>query len=279
MFQIKEMSTEDLAFAIHLTEKAGWGLSEEDFKFMMELEPKGCFALLQDSKRVGVATCVSFDKIAWFGNLIVSEESRKKGAGSLLVKHSIEYLMGRKVRTVGLYAYIDKVPFYERLEFKYDSEFVVLKGRGFSSHIETSLRPAQKQDLQEIIDYDATCFCASRKKSLEPILLDSDNQCCTYVDDGQIQGYAVAKVYKGMAELGPVVCQQARSDVAIDLLKAVLNKLKGADVSMCIPKKESSIINMLISSGFKESFRVARMFYGPQLSEQCICIPESLERG
>jgi len=252
---------------------------EDDFKFMVELEPKGCFVLLQGSERIGIATNISFGRMAWFGNLIVSESHRNVGAGSLLVRHSLKYLTGRGVKTVGLYAYVDKIPFYKRLGFEYDSDFIVLKGEAFSSMPKTSLRQAGKENVQEIINYDDACFGASRKKMLEPILLDSDNLCYESSEDGQILGYAVAKVCRGRAELGPLVCLRGRTDVALDLLTATLNRLKGLEVSLCIPEKESQILKMLMEAGFTENFRVARMFHGPRIVDKCIYLAESLERG
>jgi GNAT superfamily N-acetyltransferase len=273
------MSTEDLPFAVRITDEKGWGLTEEDFRFMMELEPKGCFVLFQGSERIGIATNISFSRMAWFGNLIVSERHRNVGAGSLLVKHSLKYLIGKGVETVGLYAYLDKIPFYKRLGFEYDSDFIAMKGEAFSSTPKTSSRQAGKENVQEIINYDNVCFGASRRKMLEPILLDSDNLCYESSEDGQILGYAVAKVYRGRAELGPLVCQRGRTDVALDLLTATLNRLKRLEVSLCIPEKESQIIKMLMESGFTENFRVARMFHGPRIVDKCIYLAESLERG
>ena len=273
------MSTKDIPFAVSITDEKGWGLTEEDFKFMMELEPKGCFVLLQNSEKIGMATNINFGTIAWFGNLIVSESHRNVGAGSLLVKHSLKYLTSKGVKTVGLYAYVDKIPFYKRLGFEYDSDFIVLNGKAFSSTPKTSLRQAGKENVQEIINCDNACFGASRRKMLEPILLDSDNLCYESSADGQILGYAVAKVYRGRAELGPLVCQRGRTDVATDLLEATLNRLEGLEVSLCIPEKESQILNMLTKSGFTENFRVARMFYGSNIVDKCICLAESLERG
>jgi hypothetical protein len=92
-------------------------------------------------------------------------------------------------------------------------------------------------------------------------------------------GYAATKVYEDMAEVGPLVCRKGRDDVAIALLEANLNKLNGLKVSLCMPKKESSIINVLIESGFAEDFRVARMFFKPQTVKDCVYVAESLERG
>ena len=279
MFQVRSMTPEDFAFAIQITDQIGWGLAKEDFKFMIELEPKGSFILLDDSEKIGIATTVSFGKIGWFGNLIVSEKRRKEGAGSLLVKHAIKYLTSKKVETIGLYAYMERIPFYKRLGFQLDSGFTVLKGTAFSSQIKPNLKRAEKQDINKIIDYDGSCFGASRRKLLEPILSDQDNLCYMHVEGGQISGYAVAKVYRGVAELGPLMCQQRRGDVAINLLRTILRKLKGREVSMCVAEKEKLLLNKLKESEFSESFRVARMFLGRPVGGNCIYVAESLERG
>jgi GNAT superfamily N-acetyltransferase len=279
MFHVKNMSPKDFDFAIQITGQMNWHLAKEDFEFMMELEPKGCFVLLDISEKIGIATTISFGKVGWFGNLIVSESRRKRGAGSLLVNHALKYLKSRNVETVGLYAYVDKIPFYRRLGFEYDSDFIVLNGKGFPSSVGADLKKAEKEDIQKIIDYDNLCFGASRRKLLEPILLDPDNSCYFSIEKDQISGYAVAKVYKGGAELGPLVCPKGRNDIAIKLLRTILNKLHRLEVSMCVPQKENLILKMLMESGFSENFRVARMFFGPPIVKDCIYVAESLERG
>lgn len=270
------MSETDFPFAICLTNTKCWMLTEKDFKFMIELEPEGCFILLSNSERIGITTNISFNKIGWLGNLIISEANRRRGAGSLLVEHSVSYLKTKKVSTVGLYSYLDTVLFYRSLGFDLDSEFVVLKGRGFHSAITNKIRRAGK-DTQDIINYDCSCFGASRRKLLEPILLDSANFGYVYIQNGQVLGYVVAKVYNGMSEIGPLGCK--RSDVAINLIKTVLNELVGFEVYMCIQAKEAAILSILMKSGFVEIFRVARMFLGPHVVNDCIYFAESLERG
>lgn len=272
------MSISDFEFAVRTTDQMGWGLTEQDFEFMVELEPEGCFVLFEDMERIGIATSVSFGKVGWFGNLIVNESKRNKGAGSLLVNHALKYLTGKGVETVGLYAYMERVPFYKRLGFESDSEFIVMRGKSFCSPVAASARLAEKQDIDEIISYDQFCFGASRRKLLTPILTDPDNLC--YVSgEKKILGYALAKVYRGAAELGPVVCERGHTEIAVDLLKATLNRLEGLVVSMFVPKRQSAILSFLIDSGFRQTFKVERMFYGPPAGKDCIYMAESLERG
>ena len=279
MFHVKTMSKEDFDFAVQTTDKMNWNLTIADFEFMIELEPEGCFVLLENSKKIGLATTISFGTIAWFGNLIVNESHRKRGAGSQLVEHSLEYLTQKHAKTVGLYAYMDRIPFYERLGFKRDSEFTVLNGRGLSLPVKSIVREAEKQDLQEIIEFDRSCFGSSRRKLLEPIILDPDNLCSISAEEKHMVGYVVAKVYRHMSEIGPLVCRKGREDAAVNLLRSVLSRLQGYEVSMCVSNKESTIINFFKTLGFNESFRVARMFFGSPIAEDCISMVESLERG
>jgi GNAT superfamily N-acetyltransferase len=279
MFQIKTMTPEDFDFAVQITGKMNWNLTTADFEFMIELEPDGCFILLENSKKIGLATTVSFGPIAWFGNLIVNESHRKRGAGSQLVSHSIEYLKRKQVKTIGLYAYTDRIPFYERVGFKYDTEFTVLNGRGSSMPVKSAAELAKKQDLQKIIEFDQLCFGASRRKLLEPIILDPDNLCCLSAEGKRMVGYAVAKVYRQMGEIGPLVCRKGHEDVAVNLLRSLLSRLEGYEVSMCVPSKESTILDSVKTLRFAESFRVTRMFHGSPIAEDCICMAESLERG
>lgn len=279
MFRITTMSEEDIDFAIKITDHMKWNLSRSDFEFMIELEPDGCFVLFEDSKRIGLATTVTYDTVAWFGNLIIDENYRNKGAGSLLVKHSIEYLMHKNVETIGLYAYMDRIHFYQTLGFNYDSKFTVLKGKGRTLPPKSDVRQAQKQDIREIVKFDGYCFGADRRKLVEPIILDADNLCYVSIKDERIVGYVVAKLFGKMGEIGPLVYQKDQDNVAIGLLNFILSKLEKYQVSAYVPTRENMILDHLRKVGFAESFQVARMFFGPPLDSDCICMAESLERG
>ncbi len=279
MLQIRTMSNEDLPFAVQITDRVKWNLLEDDFKFMMELEPEGCFVAIDNKERIGLATTVSYGDIGWFGNLIVNEEYRNKGTGSKLVKHSIKYLLRRNVKTVGLYAYENTVHFYKRLDFKYDLDFVVMKGKGFPSCSNSNAKRARESDIAKIVECDESCFGYSRKKLLEPILSDKDNLCYMVTEDGHVSAYVVAKVYRGAAELGPLVCPAGRNKLVSDLLEVALDKLNDVEVSLIMPVEENIIINMLEGKGFNRAFRVARMFHGLHIVKRCIRAAESLERG
>lgn len=280
MFQVKQMSPEDIEFAVQITDTMNWNLTEQDFNFMMNLEPEGCFVLMHNSEKIGLTTTVSFGKVGWIGNLIVNESSRRKGAGSMLIKHAVNYLKSKSVKTIGLYSYKEKVNFYTRLGFKRDLEFKVLKGKAFSSPPkETRIGKMGESDIQKIIAFDSFYFGASREKLLEKIARVKENLGYCHIENGEIFGYVMAKVFDHYAEIGPLICRRENSDTATHFLKEILQKLEGFEVSICLPKREEELVGMLLNGEFKGAFDVVRMFYGQPTLKDCIYIAESLERG
>ena len=207
MFQVKTMRTKDYAFATELANTMNWNMAPEDFQFMASLEPNGCFVLFEGSKRVGIATCISYGKVGWFGNLIVQEEYRHRGAGSALVTHAVDYLHDKGVQTIGLYAYPNLTSFYGGLGFKSDEDFSVLRKEHFSSITAKALPAVGRGQLSSIERLDSQCFGGDRKKLLESIVLEKGNASYCVSDSSGLVGYVAATIYETMAWIGPLVCQ------------------------------------------------------------------------
>jgi ribosomal protein S18 acetylase RimI-like enzyme len=279
MFHWKKMKMDDFPFAVHLANKMNWNMTKEDFEFMLKLEPQGCLVLLHNQERLGIVTSVSFGKLGWFGNMIIKEEFRGNGAGSVLVDHAMDYLKNKGVETIGIYAYPHLVKFYRRFGFECDIDFLVLKGKATISSTHEMLREANKKDVPAITNFDSQCFGANRKKLLELIILNKYNLCYISTENSEIAGYVATKVYNKTVEVGPLVCRADREEEAEMLLKTMLSRLNGLEVFMYIPKKEASLLNILHKAGLKEDFRVVRMFSGPAVVKNCIYAAESLERG
>jgi GNAT superfamily N-acetyltransferase len=279
MFHVEKMTPADFAFAVQLANTMEWNMTSGDFEFNATLEPEGCFTLFDGAEHVGLATCISYGRVGWFGNLI-KPKYRRKGAGTLLVKHAVSYLQSVGVKTVGLYAYSHLIPFYSQLGFKDNAEFVVLKaGKVASATEEEKMKAASKQDIPTLVELDSRCFGACRQRLLESILLYGENLCQVAVEEGELVGFAAAKIYGKMAEVGPLVCRINRSDIADKLLKSVLWRLQSREAFMCLPSADAALIEVAAKTGFAEEFRVARMFLGSLSPQNCIYVAESLERG
>ncbi len=281
MFRVRTMAPKDFSFAVSLANTMNWNMTAADFEFNRQLEPTGCLILEEDSGPIGLATCISYGQVGWFGNLVVDEAHRKLGAGSQLVKHSVSYLKTRGVTTVGLYAYPHLVEFYGRIGFRGDVDFVVLKANAISANFGASenLKIVDAQDLPLITDFDSSCFGSPRKRLLEAIFTSPGNIGYVAVDGSRIEGFVVAKVFGEVAEIGPLACPRSKPKIAVDLLKAVLIRLYGFEAYMYLPANEISLLEIALNAGFTEKFRLKRMFLGPDVAKNCIYSAESLERG
>jgi GNAT superfamily N-acetyltransferase len=279
MFQVKQMRRGDFEFAADLANTMGWNMAPEDFEFNLSLEPGGCFVAFDGNRRIGVATCIGFGGVGWFGNLIVAEQYRGKGAGNLIVKHAVNYLQSKGVQTIGLYAYPNLLKFYGNLGFKEDEEFSL-----FSIESLGSVLPEVKPEegisrIGQIELFDYGYFGADRKRLLESIILEKGNLCYLALESERIVGYVAATVYERMAWVGPLICQPGKTDVARNLINATLTKLRGLSVYLALPKKETVVTKVLAKAGFKEEFSVTRMYLGQPSVKNCIYMVESLERG
>jgi GNAT superfamily N-acetyltransferase len=278
MFRIQTMQPHDYSFAVELANTMEWSMAKEDFAFNKTLEPDGCFTLYNGAERVGVATCIRYGSVGWFGNLIVQPALRGKGAGTELVKHAVAYLKRAGVETVGLYAYKHLVDFYNKIGFFPNGEFSVLKAKEIFPVNAKKVQAANKRDFSAILNLDKGCFGGSRQKLLKP-QLESGNPCFVNFQDNKVVGYAAARVYGSFAEVGPLVCKRNSQESAQDLLRAVLSKLQGFEGWLVAPKAETTLLQVALDAGFAVEFDVVRMFLGSPCTQDCVYIAESLERG
>jgi len=273
------MKREHFSFAVQLANTMDWNMGEPDFEFNVNLEPDGCFVLFQAEDPIGIATCVSYGKTGWFGNLAVKEEHRKAGAGTIIVKYAIKYLKEKGVEIIGLYAYDYLVGFYEKLGFKPHNDFVVLNGKPSVCRPHGTSMKVRKKDIPGLIDLDRRCFGWERQKLLNHLLLDKANLSYLFLHKNKIAGFAAAKVYDVMAEIGPVICNQEHTDAAIDLLRTLLYNLRNRNIYAYVPVEAKCLLTTLLAWGLQEKFFVKRMFLGALNAQSCVYFPESLERG
>jgi GNAT superfamily N-acetyltransferase len=273
------MEARDVPRSVALTDLMNWGFEEEDFFFMMELEPRGCFVALKDDEVIGVVTSISFGSVGWIGNVIVSPEERRRGAGATLVSEALNHLKAEGVTAIGLYAYRNVIPFYESLGFKADRDFSWLMC-GNVSWIGESMPELDSRDLEVVMEFDEQCFGASRKRLLETIYNSPQGICGAILDDGKPISYLMATKSSTSAEIGPWICMPGREEEGFHLFRSFGKALHGLEAHVGVPSDRSDVINFLSSLGFAEDFPVVRMFHGPVPPDRnCALAMESLERG
>src|SRR5207253_8093395 len=107
-----------------LTNLENWGYTRADFVRLLTLSPEGCFVVESNGRIVGVLTTTAYGGLAFLGAVIVSPELRGKGVGKAMMLAALDHLRSTGVRTVRLNAYLNAIPFYERLGFQREYEVV-----------------------------------------------------------------------------------------------------------------------------------------------------------
>jgi len=279
MFHIEPLSPKYFDFAVQLSNTMDWKMTPEDFTFMASLEPNGSFLLLENSKPVGVATCISYGKLGWIGNLIVDPQWQRKNAGTTLVKHAINYLQANGVETVGLYAYTHLKDFYKRLGFVADQDFILLNANKVGPIEFAGVHRITKENFHRIAQFDSQFFGSDRSRLLRSIVFEDGNVGYYASERGHVIGYTAATIYPSMTWVGPLICHPSKYDVGGKLIASALAKATYRSVYMVAPKADSVLLDMLASVGFKEKFTITRMFLGKFEAKNCIYLAESLERG
>ncbi len=279
MFLVKKMVTADFSFAVQLANTMDWNMTLKDFEFMSSVEPFGCFVLFNDLERLGIATCINYGHVGWFGNLVITNNYRNIGAGSFILRHTINYLKQKGVLTIGLYSYPNLTGFYAKQNFVIDTEFLVLRGSPSISATFIEKEGAKTENFLNLLKFDKRCVGFSREKTLLPLFSDKCNKVYFSAKNDNIDGYVLIKINNQTAEIGPLITLQNSKTIATDLLFTALRKLTDFDVFIYVQKKNKELIRLLLESGLQKESSAVRMFLGSSIDTDCLYFPESLERG
>jgi len=278
-YAIRLMEEIDAPEAVTLTNLMNWGIEKQDFSFMMDLEPKGCFVAAKGEDVIGVVTSISYGPIGWVGNVIVAPEERGKGIGAALVSKVLDHLKVQGAATIGLYAYRNVVPFYEGLGFKADRDFSWLMCRNVS-WIDGSIPMLDRSDLHAVLGFDEQCFGASRKRLLKAIYDSPQTICGGILEGGKPATYLMAVKSSTSTEIGPWICESGREEDGFHLFRSLGKELHGLEAHVGVPSDRPEVVDFLLGLGFTEEFPVVRMFHGPVPHDRgCLLAMESLERG
>ena len=262
--RIRKLVGQDIERAIELTDLEGWGYTRADFERLLALSPQGCFAAEEDSRVVGILSTTSYDHLAFLGAVIVSPEVRGRGLGRLLMQAALMHLASKGVETVRLNAYLNAVPFYERLGFHREYEIVRWRANLARSDA-VAASGAKHEDLDDLAAFDARFFGAPRRSLLERLL---DEYPATFLiarEGTHVLGYLVGSPYDEACEIGPWVVAPGHAGVARDLFHALVTVVGPREYAFSGPERNLDLLRFARGAGLSEAFRTLRMWWGTDL--------------
>jgi len=264
MIKIRLMTIDDLRLGLRLSRQAGWNQIESDWLRFMNMEPEGCFVAELDGCSVGTTTTCIFENVAWIAMVLVDKESRGQGVGTKLLKHSLDYLDGLKVKTVRLDATAAGRPIYEKLGFVPEYELARFEGiarLGTTGPVITETVPELFADM---IEFDRQMTGTNRAKMLSLLFKEFPENAHIQTHHDKIDGFITMRPGANAVQIGPCI---AAMNAGPALLSDALNRCAGKAVFVDIPAGNVHAVKIAESSGLKIQRRFMRMCRGERIKD------------
>ena len=262
--QIRLLAERDVAEAMKLKDAAGWNQTEDDWRRLLRLSPRGCFAATVGGQVVATTTTTGYGRaLAWVGMVLVDPGFRRKGVATALVRAALDSLEAEGVEALKLDATPEGAPVYESMGFEAELRIERWAGTagGRTSESVTPGDGAPPQLFEKVCEFDRRAFGADRSELLKALW---DEACVTpslkVGGDGLLRGYALARRGSQAAYVGPSVAEEA--ETAALLLDDVLGRLGGGRVYVDLNTTFEGGARELSALGFIKQRELIRMRRG-----------------
>jgi len=264
--EIRLLAERDIPAAMRLKELAHWNQTTEDWRRLLRLEPRGCFAACFQSRLVATTTFTTYGPdLAWIGMVLVDPEFRRRGIATALLRTALESLQRDGVQTVKLDATPAGQPVYEALGFARESLIQRWEGTASKSAAATECSTLSAQVWPELLELDRRAFGADRPSLLAFLETDSDAPpLIVRAAGGQLSGYALSRRGTNASYIGPLVA--ADEQTAIKLLDGMLDGLAGKRVYIDLNTDYEDGSEALARRGFIKQRDLIRMRRGQKSS-------------
>lgn len=263
---IRSMRRDDIAFAMEVKRLAGWNQTERDWAGYLQLEPGGCFVAEIAGEKAGTATAIGYDRrFGWVGMVLVHPTARRRGVGTRLLQHAVEYLRGRGIVGVKL----DATPMGREvyLQRGFEDEYPVSRYEGrVPAAAETPGSAVQRlaeRDLPELAATDAMAFGAERSRVLRVLSARDPELCFVHRVAGEAKGHLIARHGHEAVQVGPWVATEP--DAARELWHAFLQRVPGERVLVDVPHPNGAAVELMREAGFVVQRGFTRMFLGENM--------------
>lgn len=264
MLTIRQLTEQDVPFAMRMVETAGWNQIPPDWSRLLRTSPNGCFLAEWDGQPVGTGAAVRYGTdCAWIGMVLVDPQMRRRGIGGGLIAHCLAHLKSLGVRTIKLDATDQGRPVYLKQGFV--DEYGVVRYVG-------ELNPADAPDANCTIEpltdprqlaiaaMDRRAFGADRSGLLAVLTEQQPDLALVAIRDGQAIGYGLARPGRLHGYIGPVVAE--RTDVAQVLVAQLARRLDQPTVLVDTTTLNEPWCRWLEMSGLAVQRRLMRMYLG-----------------
>jgi GNAT superfamily N-acetyltransferase len=251
---LRKLAARDTAAALELSTEAGWNQTEDDWRRLLELSPKGCLAIEVAGEVVATATIVAYEcRLAWIGMVLTRKTYRGRGFAKRLLNEVLRFADILNIENVKLDATDLGKPLYEKLGFR--SEQVVERWECEKVAVAAVAVPPTSFPAA-VFSYDQFAFGANRStllqslaKSRPPVLLDNS--------------YAMTREGRVSEYLGPSVAKSA--EAARRVITSVLASHAGRSCYWDLLPANTMAVQLAREFDFAPKRHLTRMVRGQDL--------------
>jgi GNAT superfamily N-acetyltransferase len=264
MVLIRTMRAADVELGLRLCRQAGWNQLDADWQRFLEMQPDGCFVAELEGTPVGTTTTCIFGPVAWIAMVLVDVKARRKGVATALLKHALDFLDSRQVKTVRLDATAAGQPVYEKLGFTPEYPLTRYEGTAPQVARHYDVTEATTSSLAEIFAFDQRMTGAPREKMLSRLFAESPEALHIVCREGQIEGYATVRRGANAIQIGPCI---ATASAGPALLADALNRCAGRSVLVDVPRDNAGAMGITTASGLRVQRHFTRMCRGDRVND------------
>jgi predicted N-acetyltransferase YhbS len=269
---IRLMTADDVPMAMVLKTEAKWNQVEADWLRFLDMQPDGCFVAEVDGEPVGTTVTCVFGEVAWVAMVLVAKRLRGMGIGTALMRHALDDLDLRAVRTVRLDATPLGQPIYEKLGFT--PEYALARYAGVLGNVQVErdaatcrIRGAGQGDIERLIEIDREVTGTTREKLLSRLFRERPGGVRVAERSGSLVGYLAVRPGNTALQLGPCVGDVETGKV---LVADASRTFETQRVYIDVPSRQVQLANLAERAGLSVQRTFVRMCRGPRVREDAM---------
>jgi GNAT superfamily N-acetyltransferase len=266
MISVRPMTIADIPLGLKLARQAGWNQIEPDWRRFLIMQPDGCFVGELDGTAVATTSAFIFGPVAWIAMVLVDLDSRRKGVATTLLKHALDLLDERGVKTVRLDATAAGQPVYEKLGFVPEYPLSRYMGTAKSPPKPSTLMlpPTIGRQLKAVVAFDREMTATPREKMLARLFEESPDLTRVLYREGQVEGYVTGRRGANATLIGPCIATACAGPA---LLGDAFGRCAGQAVFVDVPRDNVPAIEIVEKSGLTVQRHFTRMCRGARLPD------------
>lgn len=254
----------DVDYAKSLTDIEQWGHQESDFKRLVEMDPQGCFVAWDGDERVGIATTISYGEYAFLGNIIVEKQRRGGSIGPRLMKHAVDYLDRKGMKTIELDGVLSAVAMYRRMGFRDKYYSLRLARKPQSQYHALAALSRCPEPLPTLADFDYQ-ETGIRRQALISSIAGQFPETTFCFSAPRLEAYGVVRERShGAFAVGPLVAHDPGA--CSKIVREIVAVFGDKQLTIGVPEVNKAAVRIMLHHDFHYGAPSMRMYRGQSIA-------------